>query len=66
MDLPGANENLRALKQRFPSIETVPISAARSEGLPDLTDHLKRWLFQENPGNQEKTETPMAEAVACE
>jgi GTP-binding protein len=66
MDLPGANENLRALQQRFPSIETVPISAARSEGLTDLKEHLKRWLLQENPDIQEKTEAPMAEAVACE
>jgi GTP-binding protein len=66
MDLPGADENLRALEQRFPSIETLAISAARSEGLSDLKDHLKRWLFQENPGSQEKSEAPMAEAVACE
>src|SRR6202047_5305019 len=36
MDLPGADENLRALRQRFPGIEIVPISAAQSEGLDDL------------------------------
>ena len=66
MDLPGADENLRALQQRFPGIEIVPISAARSEGLSDLTNHLKRWLFQENPASQEETQASMVETVACE
>src|SRR5437868_12604986 len=32
MDLAGAEENLRAVSQRFPAIEVVAISAARSEG----------------------------------
>jgi len=45
MDLPGAEENLRALQQRFPGIEVVAISAAESEGLAELKDHLQRWLF---------------------
>src|SRR5437773_707779 len=38
MDLPGAAENLRALQQRFPNIETVAISAAQSDGLDGLKD----------------------------
>jgi GTP-binding protein len=45
MDLPEASENLRALKQRFPGVEIIPISAERSEGLEELKDALERWLF---------------------
>ncbi|MEY2483190.1 MAG: GTPase [Verrucomicrobiota bacterium] len=45
MDLPEASENLRALKQRFPNVEVIPISAEQSEGLDDLKDALERWLF---------------------
>jgi GTP-binding protein len=45
MDLPEAAENLRALKQRFPNVEVIPISAGQSEGLDDLKDALERWLF---------------------
>src|SRR6476620_3399928 len=45
MDLPEAEENLRALRERFPNVEIVPISAAKSEGLSELKKHLKEWLF---------------------
>ena len=48
MDLPGAAENLRALEQRFRGTEVVAISAAQSEGLTELKDRLKRWLFAES------------------
>jgi GTP-binding protein len=50
MDLPGSDENLRALQQRFPGVATVPIAAAQSDGLGNLRDHLERWLFEEHPG----------------
>jgi len=40
MDLPDAKENLEALRQRFPRISIVPISAAKSEGI----DALKQTL----------------------
>jgi len=40
MDLPDAKENLDALRQRFPKISIVPISAAKSEGI----DALKQTL----------------------
>jgi GTP-binding protein len=60
MDLPGANENLRALQQRFPAVEVVAISAAASEGLAELKDHLQRWLFAEpataGPGSEAESE----------
>jgi GTP-binding protein len=49
MDLPNAAENLRALEQRFPGVETVAISASESGGLDELKARLQRWLFSESP-----------------
>ncbi len=40
MDLPNAKENLDALRQRFPKISIVPISAAKGEGIDVLTQTL--------------------------
>jgi 50S ribosomal subunit-associated GTPase HflX len=40
MDLPNAKENLDALRQRFPKISIVPVSAAKREGI----DALKQTL----------------------
>ena len=45
MDLPAAADNLRHLKQRFPGVEVVGISASKSEGLDELKQSLQRWLF---------------------
>jgi len=42
MDLPNANENLEILRQRFPRISIVPISAAKGEGI----DALKKALTE--------------------
>jgi 50S ribosomal subunit-associated GTPase HflX len=36
MDLSNAKENLNALRQRFPMISIVPISAAKGEGIDAL------------------------------
>src|SRR5215475_14690598 len=44
MDLPGAAENLSALRKKFPKIEIAPISAAKGEGIEDLKRKLARWL----------------------
>jgi GTP-binding protein len=62
MDLPEASENLRALKQRFPNVEVIPISAGQSEGLDDLKDALERWLFAGIPAevSQEAPQTAAA------
>ena len=65
MDLPGADENLQALRLRFPGVETVPISAAASEGLGDLKDHLERWLFSQDSANLPGPVTT-AGVAACE
>jgi GTP-binding protein len=47
MDLPGADENLAALRQRFPDLEVVAISAAAGQGLGELKQQLAKWLFQD-------------------
>jgi GTP-binding protein len=48
MDLPGASENLEALRKRFPSVEIVPVSATRGEGIEDLKRKLAQWLKEES------------------
>lgn len=44
MDLPGAPENLQALRQRFPSTEIVDVSAVSGEGMEQLKKSLENWL----------------------
>src|SRR6266478_5628740 len=44
MDLPEAEENLKALRKKFPKMDTVPISAAKGEGIEGLKKKLARWL----------------------
>ena len=43
-DLPGAQENLAALQNRFPSIGIVPVSAMKGEGIEELKTTLAKWL----------------------
>jgi GTP-binding protein len=66
MDLPGAEENLEALGKRFPSVEVVAISAAKSEGLQDLKERLKEWLFTKNPSTTLAPGINTAQVAACE
>src|SRR5580765_517865 len=40
MDLPGAEENLKALQERFPKIKILPTSAAIGEGMDALKEAL--------------------------
>ena len=44
MDLPGARENLEALRKRFPRTEIVDVSAANGEGIEELKTRLASWL----------------------
>src|SRR5438445_3122256 len=44
MDLPNAQENLNALRRKFPKIHIVPISAAKAEGIDGLKKKLAEWL----------------------
>jgi GTPase len=47
MDLPGAEENLRLLRQRLAHRTIVPMSAERSEGVEELKAVLERLLIEE-------------------
>ena len=40
MDLPGAKENLNALRERFPKLQILPTSAAEGEGIDALKQAL--------------------------
>jgi GTP-binding protein len=66
MDLADAEENLEALRQRFPGIEVVPVSAAKSQGLAELKDRLHEWLFVEQVAVETKSKMEAAEPAACE
>jgi GTP-binding protein len=44
MDLPNAEENLKALRKRFPKIDILPVSAAKGEGIAELRRKLAQWL----------------------
>jgi GTP-binding protein len=44
MDLPGAEENLVAFRQRFPEREVLPVSAKAREGIDGLKCALERSL----------------------
>ena len=45
MDDPGAAENLRHFKRKFRKVEIVPISAELGDGIVELKEVLKRYLF---------------------
>jgi GTP-binding protein len=47
MDLPNANENLETLRERFPKISVVPISAANGEGIDTLKDALAERMTED-------------------
>jgi GTPase len=66
MDLPGAEENLDALRQRFPGVEVAGISAAKAQGLAELKERLKAWLFAEDPSAVMAPDVNSTEVAACE
>jgi GTP-binding protein len=43
-DLPGAAENLKLLRKKFPNIDFTPISAAKGEGIEELKQNLANRL----------------------
>jgi GTP-binding protein len=45
MDLPNANENLETLREKFPRISIVPISAANGEGIDTLKEALAERMM---------------------
>src|ERR1043166_6093764 len=49
IDLPGAKENLSALRRKFGKIDIVPISAKQNEGVETLRGELMKWLERTQP-----------------
>ena len=49
MDLPEAEENLATLRQRYPKLEVVPVSAKENEGIENLQRTLDSWLLEGEP-----------------
>jgi selenocysteine-specific translation elongation factor len=47
MDLPGAEDNLRLLRNRFADKTIVPVIAERGDGIAELRDALERFLVEE-------------------
>jgi 50S ribosomal subunit-associated GTPase HflX len=66
MDLPGAQENLRILQQRFPDLEVVAISAEQSDGLAELRTRLERWLYRDTAGLPHEPISETVEALTAE
>jgi GTP-binding protein len=66
MDLPEAEENLRALRHRFGNVEVVAVSAAKSQGLDDLKARLGSWLSVDDQEHPDRSGITAAEAAACE
>ena len=44
MDLPGAEDNLRAFQQRYPELEVIAISAKSGSGIKELKRAIEDWL----------------------
>ncbi|CAN5454862.1 hypothetical protein BH18VER1_BH18VER1_19550 [soil metagenome] len=44
MDLPGAEENLALMRERFSPVPVVPIAAGKGEGIVELKEQLGRWI----------------------
>jgi GTPase len=44
MDLDEAEENLNALRKKFPKIDIIPISAVKGEGIDELKKKMAKWL----------------------
>lgn len=66
IDLPDAEENLAALRQRFPQFDIVAISAAADLGLDELRERLEQWLFVEFPPTSLQDFTQAAEHASAD
>jgi GTP-binding protein len=47
MDLPGADENLSILKDRFKRVKILPISAEHGDGMDTLRKHLEKTIARD-------------------
>jgi GTP-binding protein len=66
IDLPEAEENLRALRERFGNVEVVAVSAAKSQGIDELKARLGSWLITDDQEDLDISGVTPAEAAACE
>jgi GTPase len=52
MDLPNTKENLETLRERFPKVSIVPISAAKGEGIDTLKEALSEKIRHASRASQ--------------
>jgi GTP-binding protein len=64
MDLPGAAENLTALRRRYPAREVVPVSAKEKEGIEDLKDALDTRLREPDLDKSDSAVSSYPETVS--
>jgi GTP-binding protein len=64
MDLPGAAENLTALRHRYPAREAVPVSAKEKEGIEDLKDALDMRLREPDLDKSDSAVSSYPETVS--
>jgi GTP-binding protein len=46
IDLPQSAEKLQVMRERFPNVPIIPVSAAQGEGMSELKRHLGEWLAE--------------------
>ncbi len=51
IDLPGAEENLALIRDRFPAVSVVAVAAEKSEGIAELKAQLGNWF--DNPADRD-------------
>ena len=64
MDLPGAAENLTALRRRYPGREVVPVSAKEKEGIEDLKHALDMRLREPDLDKSDSAVSSYSETVS--
>ncbi|HEX4706737.1 MAG TPA: GTPase, partial [Candidatus Udaeobacter sp.] len=47
MDLPDAEKNLKSFQEKFPKLTTVPVSAAKGEGISELKEILAATMVND-------------------
>jgi GTPase len=60
IDLPGAEENLAAVRQRFTGTDIIPISADEGRGIDELKAQLRKWLAAGNEKSRMEIVAPDA------
>jgi GTP-binding protein len=55
IDLPGSNENLPAMRARFPEANVVPVAGQQAEGIDALKRFLAEWISEPEPAEIRST-----------